>query len=202
MKLLLVTDIHSDFLPAQSAFITEKPDAVLDCGDHERFESLFEYTPYFYIHGNHEPRKVDLTQDTLPLSYRLSPYQIVSFKQGSESIHLAGIDGNYTSKMLPLSVQDNSIISLKEIAPGELDLLLLHESPLNALHFPLAQSLRSEIQRIQPRYVFSGHRGAYSHYKDNLGITYIELDEMKRGYGLLTVKDGEYLFERKLARFT
>ena len=39
MKILLVSDIHSDYLAAESAFWAENPDYVLDCGDHEEIKN-------------------------------------------------------------------------------------------------------------------------------------------------------------------
>lgn len=55
MKILILTDIHKDFTAAISSYDLEKPDIVLDCGDHHEIKNLFDKTPNFYIYGNHEP---------------------------------------------------------------------------------------------------------------------------------------------------
>ena len=42
MKILLVSDIHSDYSAAESVYHEEKPYFVLDCGDHAEIKNLFE----------------------------------------------------------------------------------------------------------------------------------------------------------------
>ncbi len=203
MKILLLSDIHDDYVPAQSGYVLEKPDFVLDCGDHTEIKNLFDFTPHFYVYGNHEPSLIKLSENDMPLPSKLEPGQVVCFEKGECKVRVAGIDGNYANKSKPYRVDFNGIEGLERLAEGEVDILLTHESPLLILegsnHKNLADKVISEIDRIKPKYVFSGHAGFYRELKTPSGIKNIVIEGISRGYCLL---DGEsYEVERRVLRF-
>lgn len=211
MKVLLVTDIHNDDQAAKSAYQVEKPDFVLDCGDHARMQNLFEFTPHFYIKGNHEPKIVNVPSDSMPLPTKILPATMYVLSKGGQNIKVGGLDGNYSSSNEDnLSVDNEALNQLRRFHPFSLDVLLLHESPLNLLSpdshnssdsriVKLAEEVRDEIDRIKPKFVFAGHTGLYSVSRDIQGVNLVTLDDMHKGYGVLSLVDNEFTFERKQA---
>ncbi|MDO8563529.1 MAG: metallophosphoesterase [Nanoarchaeota archaeon] len=205
MKVLLVTDIHNDDEAARSAYAVEKPDFVLDCGDHVRIQNLFEFTPHLYIEGNHEPRIITATSESMPLPTKILPAKMYELTKDGQNLRVGGLDGNYSSaNESNLSVDKFSLDKLRMFHPFSLDVLLLHESPFNvnstdSRTMKLAEEVREEIDRIRPKFVFSGHTGLYSVMKTPEKVNLVTLDDMHKGYGLLTLSNGEFNFERKQA---
>ncbi len=204
MKILVLSDIHSDYVAARSAYDVENPDFVLDCGDHQEVKNLFELTPHFYIFGNHEPSTIYTPLDGMPVPVKIPSGVILCLKKNDLEVRVAGIDGNYAKKSRTHVVDQCGIDKLKSIPKGGVDIILTHESPLlvseNSDYRSLAKKVISEIERINPCRFFSGH---YNNFMDSLktpkGIKNIVLDDMAKGYCLL---DGETLeVTRKRARF-
>lgn len=201
MKILLVSDIHSDYSAAQSIYHEEKPDFVLDCGDHTEIKNLFEFVPHFYIHGNHEPLSIVSKINEMPLPNKIQMGQVIILENDKQKVRIAGLDGNYSNNKY--GVSKKGIISLESIPEGGLDILLTHESPLllpqNSGYLKLAKKVISEIDRIKPRFVFSGHLNDYRELQTPRGVKNIVLEDLAKGYGLLNGDNLE--FERKICRF-
>ena len=204
MKILLVSDIHEDYVAAENAWRVEEPDFVLDCGDHEQIKNLFELTPHLYIHGNHEPSEVEGSTEGYPLPFKIPEGVVVVLKKDNLELRVAGIDGNYANKDKPNSITDTDIDSLRRLPQGGVDLLLTHESPLlvplGSKYMELAGRVISEIDRIQPKFVISGHYGKFNASMETpRGVRNLILDDIRRGYCIL---NGEtYNFSRKIVRF-
>jgi predicted phosphodiesterase len=208
MKCLILTDIHSDYAAAQAAYFKERPDLVLDCGDHDEIYPLFEDTPHFYVSGNHEPRKIILNANSGAMPVKITSGKVFEFRKGQDKIRFAGIDGNYSSKEIRGPLYDPRVNSLKKISPGEIDILLTHESPLNvdsAIRSKTSAPLViEEIKRISPKFVFSGHRGKFSVDTFNPSsrvIDFISLDSIANGYSILDVSPGDIYFRREQCYF-
>jgi predicted phosphodiesterase len=204
MKILMVSDIHSDYGAAKSAYLVEKPNFVLDCGDHQNIFNLFEFTPHLYIYGNHEPKAVKVGGDDMPLPTNVAPGLIFNLSKDENEIRVAGIGGNYTAHKSPFSVTRKSLENLSYLGPNSLDILLLHESPLNvsAKADKLAEEMIKEIDRIRPKFVFSGHTGIYSENLTPGETKIVNLEDMHKGYGVVNFSDKNLNFERKRAYFT
>lgn len=206
MKVLIVTDIHNDEVAAEVAVELERPDLVLDCGDHSRIRSLFSCVPHFYILGNHVPSDIILTKEDLLFPMKILPGIVHTFSDGEDSIRFSGIDGNYSSRGSPFSVKDSDVDLLKQIPEGSLDVFLTHESPLHIYHNrcgeqKLAEQVVNEINRIGPKYVFAGHYNKYRTIETSGGIKVVDLDAMGKGYHVLTKKAGDLKLERILRSF-
>ena len=84
------------------------------------------------------------------------------------------------------------------------DIFLTHESPLlvpiSSKNKVLAERVISEIDRIKPKLVFSGHYGRFNPGIRTPGeVRNIILDDMRKGYCIV---DGKSLsVERKIARY-
>ncbi len=208
MKILLVTDIHDDHAFAHNAWYSENPDLVLDCGDHEDIKNISELTPHYFVSGNHEPSAVHLDPEGFPLPHELNPRIVYIFEKGGKKVSFTGIGGNYSSKQGENNVNLRDVEFLSKINRGDLDVLLLHESPLN-LHsnkggYDLAQRVVKEIKRIMPKYVFSGHSGRFKESKmGNKGehIPTINLEDIAYGYGVLEDVDGTLNFRRVISKY-
>lgn len=210
MKCLILTDIHSNYDAAKAAYYKEQPDLVLDCGDHDEICPLFENTPCFYISGNHEPHKIILNQAVNPgaIPVKITSGKVFEFIKTPDRIRFSGIDGNYSSRENKCPSYDPRVNSLKKISPGEIDILLTHESPLNVdpsvMSKTSAPLVMQEIKRISPKFVFSGHRGKFSVDPLNLDsrvINFISLDSMSHGYGILDVQPDDIYFRREQSYF-
>lgn len=200
MKVLILTDIHEDYTAAISAHEVERPDIVLDCGDHHEIKNLFGHTPHFYIYGNHEPENVSL--DNLCSPTKIIGGTIYEFKRDNNRISFAGLDGNYSHSFSLFTVGEKEIGGLKNILVSKLDILLVHESPLNANpSIEYAQQVVREIDRIRPKFVFAGHTGEYSEKLTPEEIKIISLEEIAKGYGLLDLTGNDFRFQRKIARY-
>lgn len=201
MKILLVSDIHSDYSAAESVYHEEKPDFVLDCGDHAEIKNLFESVPHFYIHGNHEPSQIVFRANEMPLPNKIQPGQILTLEKDEKKLRIAGLDGNYSNNRY--GVSKKGIAGLESIPEGGLDILLTHESPLllpqNSGYLKLARKVIHEIDRIKPRFVFSGHLNDYKELQTPGRVKNIVLEDLAKGYGLLNGDNLE--FERKICRF-
>lgn len=213
MKILVVSDIHSDYIAAESAAITEKPDLVLDCGDHNEIKNFFGTAPHLFIYGNHEPLNFSLPLDGLPFPVKIPSGCVVTVKDKNYDVRIAGIDGNYSNITNPFSLKESDIELLGKIPDESVDIFLTHESPLllksDSNYYGLAQRVIEEIDRIQPKMFFSGHLGKYmdliktsqgmQRLKTPGGVQNIILDDLKKGYCLV---DGEtYRITRKMVRF-
>lgn len=202
MKALLVSDIHEHNYAARSVFEIVKPDIVLDCGDHEKIENLFGYTPHLYIYGNHEPKEIDFNCNNLPMPHYLAPGSIFNLNKGEESLRVAGISGTYSIKS-PYIVNTDSLDFLSQIPKEGIDVLLTHESPLlvsnNSSEKRLAKEIIKQICRIEPRYVFSGHLHQFKELSDNKDTKHISLDQISKGYAILDTQNFD--FQRKICRF-
>ena len=92
---------------------------------------------------------------------------------------------------------------LKGLDPGAIDILLLHESPMNvqksSMAFQLAQQVLAEIERLQPKLVLSGHTNIFSDAISKQNVRYINLEDMSRRYGIITVEHHRTIFDRKKA---
>jgi len=205
MKILLVSDIHSDYLPARVAGQTINPDFVLDCGDHTEMKNLFEFAPHYFIRGNHEPDMIYLPIDQMPLPHRISPGEQLILGGEDYEIKVAGLEGNYADPSKDHAVTIDNIDRLKCIPENGLDIILTHESPVIATedhrHKNIANRLLYEIDRIKPKYVFSGHS---NNFDDSLrtpdGVQNIVLDDMAKGYCVLNINK-EWSIERVKSRY-
>ena len=200
MKILVLTDIHSDFSFAKKAYLSENPDLVLDCGDHSSIHNLFGKIPHFYIFGNHEPLTLKVNP-SVPSPIKIHTGQIIQFNHFGEVIKFSGVDGNYSSKQGQIKVDENSLNSLKKIERGSLDILLLHESPLNvsnsSFNHIVANKILEQIYRINPPFVLSGHSGNYSFVETQNGPNIITLENIDKGYGVLEYNFSKLTFNRK-----
>lgn len=204
LKLLAISDIHSDYLAAETAYRAEKPDFVLDCGDHTELRNLFELTPHFYVNGNHEPLKITTEPNGLLLPFKIPPGVVINLKKDDLVVRIAGIDGNYSSNKDGYRVTEEALESLRSIPDKGIDILLTHESPLlvalGSKHLSLAQRVIAEIDRIRPKLVLSGH---YNRFMDNLetpcGVRNIVLGEMGKGYCLINGEN--FTYSRRICRF-
>lgn len=200
MKGLIITDVHEYTDVAQSLATVKKPDFVLDCGDHHSLDNLFELTPHFYVHGNHEPQVITSSIDGMPIPHAIHPGQIIHIRgQKNELLRVAGIGGNYSGKNAEWSVDDYAVRQLSKIRPSEVDVFLVHESPLdvrrNIYDSSLAPKVLEEIDRIKPHYVFAGHVGEHNQRETPGGVDIIRLPDVQLGHGILTVSDKESRFE-------
>ena len=209
MKILMISDIHSDYNAARASYSSQNPDYVLDCGDHTDLKNLFEFVPHFYINGNHEPGEILVPEDQMPLPNKISPGQTIVLKDPDTSkdytVRVAGLDGNYTDSSKDYAVTIENIEKLERIEKGDLDILLTHESPVLATNNPrykhMANKVIAQIDRIKPKYVFSGHRNKFDDTLFTPGkIPNIVLEDMVKGYCVLHVGD-EYRLERVRCRF-
>lgn len=209
MKILMVSDIHSDYNAARASYSSQNPDYVLDCGDHTDLKNLFEFVPHFYINGNHEPDEILVPEDQMPLPSRISPGQTIVLRDPNTSknhkVRVAGLDGNYTDPSKDYAVIIENIEKLERIGEGDLDILLTHESPLLARKNPrykhMAERVINQIDRIKPKYVFSGHRNKFDDTLSTPGkVPNIVLEDMVKGYCVLHVGN-EYRLERVRCRF-
>lgn len=204
MKLLLLTDIHADFLAAENACRAEKPDFVLDCGDHKEIRNISELVPHLYVRGNHEPFEVCVNNDGYPLPFEIKAGVVAVLKKGELEVKVAGIGGNYTNPGRPNRVEEYSVEALKSIPENGADIFLTHESPLlvgnDSNHRVLAQRVIAEIDRIKPKLVFSGHYTRFNNRIRTPGeVCNIVLDDVGRGYCLV---DGDsFNVERKILRY-
>ena len=208
MKTLIITDIHEDYEAAQNAWNTEKPDLILDCGDHSDVKNLFELTPHYFIHGNHEPNSIELDVNEFPIPNKILSGVIYTFKNNFTSLNVTGIGGNYSHSQKEYSVNQNDIERLKKINCGSLDVILLHESPLNLTpnreEHKLANEILQEIIRIQPSFIFSGHTHIY---QENIiktkgkELRLINLPDMAYGYGVLEKEKDQFSFRRVICRY-
>lgn len=206
MKILVITDIHKDYTAAQSAYLVESPDIVLDCGDHDQVINLFQDCPHFYIRGNHEPEVISYTKEHEPLPLYIPNGSVIQFSMGPDSITFSGIDGNYGTRQGALQISEHSLHYLKALKPKTVALLLLHESPLNVAKdsraYPMAMQMLNEIERLQPKLVFSGHSNRFSEQKSAKSqTTYINLLDMSSGYLIITVQGDILHYEKKVACF-
>lgn len=204
MKILTLTDIHEDYLSARNACMIEKPDLVLDCGDHHEIVNIAELVPHFYIFGNHEPSRISLTGDSMPLPNKINAGEIIQFEHRGERVTFSGLDGNYSNKGFVYAVSNRNVDLMGTIPAQGINILLLHESPLNKnarAEHGLAKRVVYEIERIKPKIVFCGHSGIYSDIlTQDEKIRIVNLDDSRHGYGILTVKGDEFEFERKILR--
>ncbi|RMD66228.1 hypothetical protein D6817_04545 [Candidatus Pacearchaeota archaeon] len=206
MRVLVVSDIHSDEAAAVAASLIENPDVVLDCGDHDRIKTYFDAAPHFYIYGNHVPRKIEISPDDFPFPIKVQAGQIYEFRMGKEVLRFGGIDGHYSRRWHPYAVKKEDVALLSQIPEKSLDVFLTHESPLQVYResgevMHLASQVLSEIRRIKPRIVFSGHLNHYVVRDPGDGIKYVELDNIGRGYVILRKEGEELTLERKLRVF-
>lgn len=205
MKILILTDMHSDLEPAKIAYSIENPDLVLDCGDHEKLINISQLTPHYFISGNHEPSSIVLNSEGYPLPHSMINGVKYFFSNGEDKIVFTGIGGNYSNKPNENHINYSDIKLLSSIEKNSIDILLFHESPLNAIKNDLAKKVLDEIKRIGPKFVFSGHTGVYSHKKiegtggNNKDIQFFNLDDIAKGYGVLETKSE--MFERKISRW-
>lgn len=206
MKILAITDIHADYAAARSAGYIESPDLVLDCGDHEQLINIFGATSHFYIRGNHEPRSISFKKGDDPLPTSIPNGEIVTFTHAENKVTLSGIDGNYSSKQTVYQVNPKILNQLRDLNPKSIDIMLLHESPLNvpksSREYNLAMQIMAEIDRLQPKLVISGHTNIFSEYISDKSVKFVNLDDMCNGYGLIVIQGENLTFERKRAFFT
>lgn len=205
MKILAVTDIHQNYEAARAAWMIESPDLVLDCGDHDQILNLFGSTPHFYIRGNHEPRNISLRKDGHALPTSIPNGDIITFTHTEESVTFSGIDGNYGAKQAVYQVNPLIVDQFKEHASRTIDILLLHESPLNvnkhSRAYQLALQVIAEIDRLQPKLVLSGHTNIFSEYISSQKVKFVNFDDMCNGYLVINVEGEHLIYERKRAFF-
>jgi Icc-related predicted phosphoesterase len=205
MKILAITDIHQIYDAARAAWMIESPDLILDCGDHDQIMNLFGSTPHFYIRGNHEPRKISLIKDNDSLPTSIPNGDIIKFTHDEESITFSGIDGNYGAKQTIYQVNPLIVDHLKEHDPRTIDILLLHESPLNvnknSRAYQFALQVIAEIDRLQPKLVLSGHTNIFSEYISSQKVKFVNFDDMCNGYLVIVVEGNHLTYERKRAFF-
>ncbi len=202
MKGLVLTDIHEDEETARIYVDSEKPDFVLDCGDHERIRNLFGTIPHFYIQGNHEPDKIIYEViEGRPLPNLIYPGQVITLKVGSDQFSFSGIGGNYSARGGKGNVEKFAIDMLSNIPSTGLDVLLVHESPLDVESTIAERSgalnVLNEIKRIEPICMFAGHVGTYQKQKTDSGIIVYRLPDVLKGYGLLFISNDEISFSFK-----
>ncbi len=203
MKILAITDIHRNYDAARSAYAIESPDLVFDCGDHEQITNLFGPVPHFYIRGNHEPTIISFEKDSPPLPFSIPNGDLIDFRDGKDSVTFTGIDGNYGAKQTIYQVNPLVLNHLKNVDPGLIDILLLHESPhnvsKNSKQYAFAAALIEEIERLQPKLVLSGHTNIYSEFTSKHSVRYINLDDMCNGYLVIHIQGDRFHCERKRA---
>lgn len=204
IKILILTDIHSDYDAARIACESNNPDLVLDCGDHTDLVNVSGLISHYFVHGNHEPDKIILDSRGYPLPNKISGDQIYHFKRGKLKIRFSGIGGNYSSRAEEKHVNEKDLINLRSMPTG-LEVLLFHESPFNiseeSNQFPLAQRVIGEIKRIHPIFVFSGHTGIYSESIVDEKTRVINLMDAGKGYAVLELTDAGYIFNKIISRF-
>ena len=194
MKGLVLTDIHGDEEIARTHVSLENPDFVLDCGDHESIRNLFGSIPHFYVQGNHEPEEIvyEIEVNRL-LPNIIYPGQVITLKKGDHKISFSGIGGNYSAKGRKGNVENLAIDMLSNIPSNSLDILLVHESPLDVEQRILEKSgalnVLREMERIEPKYVFAGHVGVYEKQTTANGVRIYRLPDVLHGYGILNVSD-------------
>jgi len=213
MRILVVSDIHTDYIPMRHICNTEHPDLVLDCGDHAEMANWAGLIPHYFVEGNHEPKEVVIDSKDLRHPNKISLGVIYKFFKDNDKLKFAGIGGNYSSKPGNLTVKESDITALRKIPAGSLDVLLLHESPYNVLvsidndsdsshsiKTRLPFKMIDEIERINPKYVFSGHIGFKKDFKEKK-VRHITLPEVAKGYGILEINVGEFLYKGKTLRW-
>jgi predicted phosphodiesterase len=204
MKILLVTDIHSDYAAATSAYVKENPDLVLDCGDHEEMKNLFDFTPHYFVHGNHEPKEINLERDQMPMPHKIDSNVVYKFRDENFNVTFSGIGGNYSKKEEEKSVNGKDLHNLMKMPRG-LDILLLHESPFNVEEnkpfYDLSRQIIKQIKRISPKFVFSGHTGIPDDFYFKEKIRMVNLEDMGKGYATLEFMRGDYVLKKIKSRF-
>jgi predicted phosphodiesterase len=200
MKVLILTDTHNYEYAARAHYLVERPDFVLDCGDHTSLENMFEFTPHWYVEGNHEPEFIVSRANELPLPHKIPSGQVVALEKDGEVLRVAGLDGHY-SRGSPHSVSLSSIKQLSRMPVDSVDVLLVHESPLDGLQTDRehASLVIHDIDRLRPRFVFAGHYGEFNRDKTPGGIPVVRLLDTQKGYGVLNVRHGRLNFENKRA---
>lgn len=205
MKILLVSDIHQNTDVVKTIHDLEEPDLVLDCGDHSNLKNMVGLTPHYYVEGNHEPRKayVNLIDGQLPIP--MLPGQIIDFTKKKERIKVLGIGGNYSTKSKSSEEERNKRVTLEDLSELEkvpersIDIILAHQSP-KSLEDNLSQQILDQIERIRPKYVFSGHFNIPNQEKRD-ETWWVNLPDVCRGYGLLNIDGQDYQFEAKTMVF-
>lgn len=210
LKILAISDIHSNDIAAQSSWMTENPDLILDCGDHSEIKNLFEITPHLYINGNHEPNIININSNSFPLPFKIPVGTIIKYEKEGIKVRIAGLDGNYSNSREGYdhnhgyNVNETQLHLLKLIPEDSVDIFLTHESPLNvpenSKHKSLAHKVLSEIERINPKLILSGHYTPNPPIlKTPKEITNIFLGEISRGYYIINGQTFEY--KHKISRF-
>lgn len=83
-----------------------------------------------------------------------------------------------------------------------MDILLLHESPLNVNpSIEFAHQVIKEIDRIRPKFVFAGHTDEYLEKFTPGEIKIITLEGIAKGYGVLDLLENGFRFQRIIARY-
>jgi len=206
MKILVISDVHDREEVAEIACNRERPDLVLDCGDRSSLVNVSGLTPHYYVRGNHEPLEVRFNENSYPLPHKIDPRQIYHFSAGKEKLRFSGLGGNFSFKEPLFAITERDVGFLKKMSPGSLDVLLLHESPFNdsisaGRSADVAEAIVGEIDRINPRFVFSGHIGHYREAQTPGGVRIYSLDDIGGGYGILDVSEDRMSFNRVICRF-
>jgi len=216
MKILTVSDIHSDYTAIRYISGDVNPDLVLDCGDHERIENFTGLIPHYFVQGNHEPDSVFIGHSDLSHPHRISSGVVYRYIKDNEELRFAGIGGNYSSKPGDFSVRDTDLEAMSKIGEGNVDVLMFHESPYNVIpdgegeksqestndnsNVRLARRMISEIDRIKPRIVLSGHTGIKGDTERD-EVKHIVLPGIAYGYGLLSFDGNKFVYEGKTLRW-
>lgn len=206
MKILAITDIHKDYDAARAAWMVEMPDLIFDCGDHYQIINLFENCPHYYIKGNHEPSMISYSNTDFPLPNYIPNGVVIEFDDGLNTIKFLGIDGNYGTQQGFLQVNPRILNTLHELPPHSVDIILVHESPLNVAkgskEHGFSLQVLAEIDRLHPKLVISGHTNRPSEilYGKNQ-VKFVNLPDMSCGYNVINVEDDVIKWEKKVACF-
>ena len=203
MKILMLTDIHSNYDAARLAYKITNPDFVLDCGDHFDLMNLFDFTNHLYVFGNHEPKSISVKFDSMPLPTQIFPGVIYNLSKNNDFVKVAGVGGNYSSSDSLFHVTSENIRLLNFIPQDSIDVLLLHESPYNVDGElkNLANFMLKEIDRIKPKFVFCGHVNKYRENYTSQGVKIMTLDDISTGYSILSVSKKKFNLERVISYY-
>jgi len=188
-----------------------KPDLLLSCGDwgagvsEAEFYELLKKTIVLTIYGNHE------NMDVLVKLYnvRTSNYLPVLMEDGKvyeiDSLRIAGISGIIAKKRkmkkgVPRKTPEEFLEVAGKLKNGNVDILLLHETPYLPELFPFMRDSFSSrtalrvVEIIRPRMVVNGHMhsGCFKTYTFPWGTKYVYVssDQREKCYLILHANNG------------
>jgi Icc-related predicted phosphoesterase len=190
----------------------ERPDAVLDCGDHRGEGGQNHYpacdVPRYFVHGNNEDWAiVQAIRDGAPYAPRnwraILPAEETIIAKGGTRVPILGMGGVYGSiawnNKLPRAqakpahfVHEEAELFYARKFPGFANrgILLFHDPPQRVdteLHRG-SSMLNAIVDHLQPQFVFAGHLEEYRELREN-GVRYVVLAPPAAMYATLTLPD-------------